>query len=214
MAPALQHYKQRLYRRKRSHNLAKIDLAFSVLSFIIAPCLWADLLCLAWCLRNCLDLLLLGRFDIGIYWLMSLNLPVCIKLSVCALACACAALRPFLPKPNHFGINEWLNGFTDIILIWFHYDIIFFLPFWCFHSALNLISAHSICLVLWRLSAPLPFGRGKKTLGATVIFSHSSEKWTAIMLGAAVLPRQKCNLTELVFQCWLSNVKMHRVDVS
>lgn len=37
VGPALHHYKQKMYCRKESHNLAKNRLTFSVLSFIVLP---------------------------------------------------------------------------------------------------------------------------------------------------------------------------------
>lgn len=65
MAPALQHYKQRCIAERKPvfklcGNFATVDVTLSVPSVRMLPLLWADVLCLEWCLRNCLDLLQLG----------------------------------------------------------------------------------------------------------------------------------------------------------
>lgn len=55
-----------VWQKGKSRNLTKKNrLTFSMLSFIAVSYLAPGLLSLAWSLRNCLDQLLPGPFDVG-----------------------------------------------------------------------------------------------------------------------------------------------------
>ena len=102
---------------------------------------------------------------------------------------------------------EWPYGYNpDLISLWYDF---FLFPFCCFHSALNLISAHSIYLVLSRLSAPSPLGRGGKYWGQQLSsVSHLKKRTVITLVTEGLSPRSGIllilggvRISSLTFKC-------------